>query len=269
MKRIFFAITAVMLTFTALGQNAPAFYESGYVLLKNGSLLKGRYAYSSGFDKLRVVSGKNTWIFNADEVEMTSRKRPDNKPDSNNGFLEQDFTLSRFFYLADVGILAGNPDNSQSAPMVLGTSVNYTFLDNLSAGVGVGVEFLKETYLPLTANILYRLRESRFTPFVMVQAGYQFPAEDSRQNIQTVFPEFYSSSSIWPGPWPVAMTELHARGGFMVNPSLGFISLARPGYGLSLAVGYRFHRLGYTAENDYRLDVDFNRLSVKFGFIIH
>ena len=41
------------------------------------------------------------------------------------------------------------------------------------------------------------------------------------------------------------------------------------GFGMSLAFGYRFHRLRYTAENDYRIDVDYNRLSLKLGFIFN
>lgn len=282
----------------ASGQNelgmAPVRYERGYVYLKNGSVLKGKYLFSSSLEKVRVISGKNSWIFDAGEVEKITMNRPprifeeDGEFDSSTrvnpvnpvataaaaAAVIQDKSMTtqvqpKWFNLTELGVLAGNNDNSQPAPLVFGTSFNRRLTKNLSAGAGVGAEFLKETYMPVTANVIYKLRDSGFTPFAMLQAGYQVPIEDSRTAYYKVVPDYISSDIWWPGQWPNTQSDLKAKGGFLVNPSFGLMKQSRQGTGWSLSFGYRFHRLKYTASDDYRLDVDFNRLSVKLGIIIN
>lgn len=269
MNKIMLSVLAVLMGMSVVSQTVTGFYENGFIHLKNGTILKGRYVYSNDLEKLRVVSGKNTWVFEASEVELITKNRPDRRysDDLENG--ETRLTPPKTFNLTEVGVLAGNPENSQSAPLLLGSSFNYTFRKNLSAGAGVGIEFLKETYMPVTANLLYKLRDTRFTPYVMLQAGYQVPVEGSRTLYYDVVPSFVSSRMIWPGPWPSQQEPLEARGGLLFNPAVGFFSHTRSGYGFSMSVGYRFHRLRYDGENDYNLDIDFNRLSVKLGIIIN
>lgn len=273
MKKLSFLLCLVVVVIHARGQNqqtySAPFYEKGFVRLKDGSVLKGKYVYSNTLEKIRVNSGRNTFVFDASEVEQITRSRPDRRYAAESDFSDFSIEPPKWFSLTEVGILAGNPDNSQNAPLVLGSSLNYTFWNNLSAGAGLGVEFLKETYMPVTANLLYRFQPASFTPFVMLQAGYQVPLEDSRTVYYQVVPDYVSSRAIWPGPWPVSNTPMKARGGMLLNPSVGFFTFSRSGYGFSLSAGYRFHRLRYGAENDYNLDIDFNRLSVKLGIIIN
>jgi len=269
MNKVFLSVVVVFLAMTAVSQTATGFYENGFIHLKNGSILKGRYIYSSDLEKLRVVSGKNTWVFEASEVELITKNRPARRYSDEKESEEYEVSPPKFFNLTEVGILAGNPDNSQSAPLVLGSSLNYTFWKNMSAGAGVGIEFLKETYMPVTANLLYKFRDTRFTPYAMLQAGYQVPVEGSRTVYYNVVPAHVSSRVIWPGPWPVQQEPMTAKGGLLFNPAVGFFSHSRTGYGFSMSVGYRFHRLRYSGENDYNLDIDFNRLSVKLGIIIN
>ena len=267
MNKIIFAVVALLMAITVKSQTVTGFYETGYIHLKNGSVIKGRYIYSADLEKLRVQSGKNTWIFDATEVELISRNRPSRNYNEDEEFKEHTITPPKFFILSEAGILSGNPDNSQPAPLVLGTQLNYTFWKNLSAGAGAGLEFLKETYLPVTANLLCKFRNTSFTPYAVMQAGYQIPLEDSRTLYYDIVPDYVSSRVIW--PWPVTQTPMKAKGGLLFNPAVGFMKHSRSGYGFSLAVGYRFHRLRYSGEGDYNLDVDFNRLSVKLGFIIN
>jgi hypothetical protein len=269
MNKIYLALFVILLAKAVNGQSVDTFYEKGYVHLKNGTVLKGRYIYSNDMEKLRVVTGKNTWIFEASEVQMISRARPPRQYAETGEFLESFIKPPRIFSLSEIGILAGNPDNSQSAPLTMGSSLNYTFWKNLSAGAGVGVEFLKETYLPASVNLMYRLRDTRFSPYAILQAGYQIPIEDSRTLYYNVVPDYISSRVIWPGPWPISQTPMTAKGGFLLNPAIGFINYSRSGYGFSMSVGYRFHRLRYSGDYDYNLDVDFNRLSLKLGLIIN
>ena len=75
---------------------------------------------------------------------------------------------------------------------------------------------------------------------------------------------------IWPGPWPRNNSKpLDAKGGFMINSGLGYQRMFSSGFGMSFAFGYQFHRLSYSGENDYRLDIDYNRLTIKLGVIFN
>lgn len=269
MKKFGLLICVTLFVLTLRGQSHDVFYEKGFVHLKNGTVLKGRYLYSNDMEKLRLISGKNSWVFDASEVQLISSARPVRQYGDTDDFPGNVVSPPKFFVLSEAGILAGNPDNSQPAPLTLGSSLNYTFYSRLSAGVGAGIEFLKETYMPATLNLMYRLRDTRQTPFAVLQAGYHVPLEDSRTLYYNVVPEYVSSSVIWPGPWPVSQTPLQAKGGFLLHPAVGFINYSRSGVGFTMSVGYRFHRLRYSGENDYNLDVDFNRLSVKLGLIIN
>lgn len=247
----------------------PIRYSKGYIYLKDGSVLKGKYLYSNTMEKIRVISGKNSWIFDNEEVDKISSVKPVRKSGEDTAAERFPIPETRWFNLTEIGVIAGNNDNSQPAPMVFGTSFNRMINRNLSAGMGIGAEFLKETYVPLTVNLLYRLRDNHITPFAMLQGGYQIPVEDSRTLYYKVVPDYLTSDRFWPGPWPTQNSAMKAKGGLLVNPSFGIMKQYSQGFGMSLAFGYRFHRLHYTAEDNYRLDIDYNRLSVKLGFIFN
>jgi hypothetical protein len=233
--------------------------EKGYVFLKNGSVVKGKYIYSSDKQKLNVQSAGNLWIFESHEIDsiVSKRQRLENH-------LEQDISTSIFFYRTEIGVLAGNAENSQSAPFSVTGSINYKITQQASVGAGFGVEFLKESYLPLYANFEYKFRQAWSTPFVFVKAGYQVAIEDSRELYYDVYPPWASYV-----PWP-AETEnenLKAKGGILFNPGVGYQRIFSSGFGMSLAMGYQFHRLQYKGEEDYHLDIDYNRLSIRIGII--
>lgn len=252
--------------------NTPIRYQRGYIHLKDGSILKGKYAFSSSLEKVRVASDHQIQIFDAVEIEKITTRRPPQVFEDDPATRESLTAVvppSPWFNHTELGVLAGNNDNNQPAPLVFGTSLNRIIKGNLSAGAGFGVEFLNETYIPLTVNLMYRLRNTRLSPFAMVQGGYQVPVEDSRTLYQSVVPEYVYSSSIWPGPRPSYNSEMKAKGGFLFNPSFGIMNNISQGFGMSLAFGYRFHRLHYKGEDDYRIDVDYNRLSIKLGFIFN
>lgn len=273
MKRWMIMVALVFAISAALAQSAQyqkaIRFERGYIYLKDGSVFKGSYLYSSDMNKIRINSGKNSMVLDASEVDKISRMRPAREYAGDDIPEEYSVQPPRFFNITDAGLLVGNPDNSQSAPLVFGTAMFYNFYGNFSAGAGLGVEFLKETYVPLSLNLMYKLKSTRVTPYFNLQAGYQVPVEDSRALYYSVVPDYVSSSVIWPGPWPAAQTELKAKGGVLFNPSIGILSFNRFGYGFNMSVGYRFHRLRYSGENDYNLDIDFNRLSVKLGVAIN
>ena len=175
---------------------------------------------------------------------------------------------SPFFLRTEIGVLAGNSGNSQSAPFSFSSVLNYSILPKLSAGVGIGLEFLKETYLPVFANIEYKLRNSWSTPYIFLKSGYEIPIEDSQAVYYGVQPYYYDSFMPWPYPDNYNQ-ELGPKGGFLINPGIGYQRMFSSGFGMSFAFGYQFHRLSYKGENEYRLDIDYNRLTIKLGVIFN
>lgn len=257
MKKLCLLLFATLISFYAFTQS-----EKGHVYLKNGNVLKGNFQWLDGFTTLRVESEGNVWVFKSDEVDKVMGKGA-----SRMSRLETIPTPKGIFYRTELGILAGNSQNSQPMPFSFTGSINLVLVPRLSFGAGFGAEFLKETYLPAFLNLEYKFRPTWSSPYFFVKAGYQVPLEDSREIYYDVWPAY---SSIWPWPGPVHnYGKLDPEGGILINPGIGYSHLFSPGFGMSVGFGYQFHRLQYTGEKDYRLNIDYNRLTVKLGFIFN
>lgn len=255
MKKLCLFIIAAFCSFSVFSQT-----EKGHVYLKNGTILKGKYEYIEGATKLRVESAGNVWVFDAFEVDSVASVRAKRVKDAH-----LTTSATTCFFRTELGILAGNSENSQSAPLSITGSFNYMVMPKLSLGLGTGIGFLKESYLPVFLNAEYKMRNSYSTPYFFFKAGYQVAIDESRTVYYDVYPSW---SSFWPGP-VYGQDNLDAKGGVMVNPGMGYMYLFSPGFGMSVAFGYQFHRLHYTGDKDYGLDIDYNRLTVKIGIIFN
>jgi hypothetical protein len=165
------------------------------------------------------------------------------------------------------GVLCGNSDNENSAPFIFHSALNYAFHKNLSAGAGIGFEFLKETYLPVTANVLYQFGDKKIiTPFVRLLAGYQVPLEN---NTSIYNYDYKPISLFYDIYYPPTYEKIapKSRGGLVINPSVGVIVYTRIGLGISLSAGYRYQRLNYSGDKNYALHIEYNRLSLTLGII--
>ena len=129
--------------------------QKGYVHLKNGSVIKGKYQYSNDLKRLLVKSSGNLWVFDANEVEQVTNLF---SPAGTN--LEDEKAKSLFFIKTELGVLIGNSNNYNSAPFSINSTINYKFLPKFSAGAGLGLEFLDESYLPAFVNVEYKFRDS-------------------------------------------------------------------------------------------------------------
>ena len=257
MKKICLLLFVFFLVFATNGQT-----RKGKIYLKNGSVIKGKITETEGSETIRITSSGNLWVFPLHEIEKIDYSLVDKNKEA--GDSDPDFSNH-----TQMGVMIGNSENSQMAPFLLHSSLNYIVDEKIQAGLGLGVEFLKETHLPVFVNFEYRLRNAWFSPFFFLKTGYCFPIEDSRTVYYDVIPEFYYlSSSIWPGYW-YNYEELQAKGGFLFNPGFGFTNMFSQHFGMSFSAGYRFTRLHYTGEQDYRLDVDFNRLTLTLGIIFN
>ncbi len=256
MKKLIMLLCISVLSLSVFAQS-----EKGHVYLKNGSIIKGKYTYTNNGKQLKIESAGNIWIFDADDVDHIASKR-----DVKTMFDEEAVADEKWFFRTELGVLAGNSDNSQSAPFSLTGSVNYQADPNLSVGLGLGVEFLKESYMPVYANFEYRLKKQLTSPYVFLKAGYQIPIEDSNAIYYDVYPVWSSFA-----PWPDDMEQngFDCKGGVLINPGVGFQQMLSNNLGINFAVGYQFHRLSYDGDNDYSLDIDYNRVTLKIGIIFN
>jgi hypothetical protein len=273
MNKIFLFLIALFLAAEVSAQytgSEPAnYYRRGYIYMKNGSVLKGQYIYSSSLDKIRVISGKNSWVFDAGEVDRITRAKPRSVLPKDSVFIPYALQESKWFNISEIGVMIGDPNDSQSAPAVFSSAIYRQLWKNIYTGAGIGVEIYKESYLPASLSLMYKLRNTRFTPIAVVKGGYNIPVGESRSLYYQVVPDYvYRSDIIWQGTWPQSQSKLDAKGGFFVEPSLGFIRQSASGLGFTMSFGYRFHRLNYSGENDYRLFIDYNRFLIKLGFTI-
>ena len=254
MKKLCLLIVSTFFFFSVFAQ-----LEKGYVYLKNGTILKGKYLFADDGKKLRLNSAGNMWVFSSEEIDSVSSLNIRRQQ-----MVQEKTTDTHFFYRTEIGVLAGNAENSQSAPFAFSASGNYAITPSFSAGVGFGIEFLKESYLPAFINLEYKVRNSYATPYFFLKAGCQIAIEESR----AVYYDYYPAwSSIWPGP--NYNKHLAAKGGILLNPGLGFQRMFSSNIGMSMAFGYQFHRLKFDGENDYGLEIDYNRLTIKLGIIFN
>lgn len=256
MKKLCLFVFITLIAFPVLAQSLK-----GRVYLKNGTILKGKFKYSENMEKLQVESAGNLWVFEANEIDSVT---------TTNSFRykepEQNISNSAFFLRTEIGLLVGNSENSQTAPFSFTSSVNYNIDPKFSIGAGIGIEFLKESYLPVFLNLEYKFRNSYSTPYLFIKGGYQVALEESRTVYYNDYYPIWSSVAPWPN---YSQENMDAKGGLLINPGIGYQRMFSSGFGMSFAFGYQFHRLQYKGENDYQLDIDYNRLTIKLGIIFN
>jgi hypothetical protein len=164
-----------------------------------------------------------------------------------------------YFNITDMGLLIGSIQNRHPAPFIFLTTNGFHLTEQLSLGLGTGVEFLSGSYLPILVDVRYYVRNSGFSPFFSLFGGGTIPLDDDGSN-GTV----YSYDAYWPYP---DYKPYEAKGGWLLNPGFGIRNMFGKNFGIIFAAGYRFQRLYYASGDDRRLTVDYNRLSMKIGII--
>ncbi|MEL7588066.1 MAG: hypothetical protein AAGU19_15265 [Prolixibacteraceae bacterium] len=236
------------------------------VYLKNGSVIKGQVVPVDE-QKTVVHADRNTWVFSNSEIDtIVVKKLPVSPPGV--AVVNTEPGIKNFFFKAAAGVLASSSDNNKATPFSFDASCNVRLISGFYAGLGGGIDFLEETYLPAFLNLEYHFRKSRVTPFIGFQGGYAFPADnevDIRNGYYNDIP-IYWSSTWYPQP---AIQTLDNKGGLMFTPSFGMITHINRNLGWSLSFGYRFQEVIFEGENKYELETTYNRFSVKIGIIFN
>src|SRR5664280_857431 len=184
MKKILILSIALLLLDPAFGQKS----KKDVVYLKTGAIIRGQLL-TFDLATVKINSDGNLWVFKPSEVDSVSWS---SKKVSRFSKSKVDVGKARnYFFDTSMGVLVGNSGNQQKAPFSFMTSFNYRVLDQLHIGAGLGAEFLDESYMPVFGQIQYKLRDTKFTPFVNLQAGYMVPLEDgNHQNYTNYSPSF-------------------------------------------------------------------------------
>jgi hypothetical protein len=220
------------------------------VYLKNGSVINGQIISSLPSGQVKIKTKDNSlWVFEASQIDSISQ--------TENELKQIHFG---YFNLTEAGILAGNSDNKYSAPFSLINISGWQFKNGFSVGAGAGVEFFSEAYLPVVADLRYYLKRQGVSPFFGLQGGYSFALD--KPDKQYVYQNYY----IWSGPSGNTL-DIKADGGFLLCPSVGICTSLSDNLALTFSAGYRIMRHRYTREDNYKVDIDYNRLSLKVGLI--
>jgi len=167
-----------------------------------------------------------------------------------------------YFNITDMGLLIGSPQNRRPAPFSFITTNGYHLSEQLSFGLGVGVEFLSGSYMPIVLDTRYYVRKTSFSPFFSLYGGYSLVLADDGSN-GTV----YTTDVFFPNQNYQNYQTYQAKGGWILNPGFGIRNMFGENFGIIFAVGYRVQRLYFAAGDLRKLTVDYNRLSVKIGII--
>lgn len=252
--RIYLLILAVLGSLTLSAQRG----KKDVVFLKNGSIIKGTIVLQDPGKLIKLkTKDNNLWVFRYDEIDSITKPSVAVIP-----------FRKGYFNLTELGVLAGISSNATKAPFTL-TNINSWFFDKgFSTGLGVGVELSNETYLPVVADFRYYFMDRRPLPFICLQAGYSFALGGSYSQTIYAIDDIRVSPMIWPGPVPSYQNDpVSGRGGFLINPSIGIQTPINEGFAMTFSAGYRWMRHSYGRTDDYKIDIDYRRLSIRIGLL--
>lgn len=162
-----------------------------------------------------------------------------------------------YFNITDMGLLIGSTQNRHPAPFSFITTNGYHLTEQLSLGLGVGVEFISGSYMPIVLDTRYYVRSTSFSPFFSFYGGYSLALDDDGSNSYG-----YATDAMWPYQ---TYQPYQAKGGWLLNPGFGIRKMFSDNFGIIFAAGYRIQRLYFASEDQRRLLAGYNRLSIKIG----
>ena len=245
--RITFLVIVLLFSLTLFAQK-----KRDVVYLKNGGIVCGTILLQDPGKLIRLKTpDRNLWVFTYDQIDSITHVATV-KSHQKTGYTN----------LTELGVLAGNSNNLKKAPFTLMNVNSWQFANGFSTGIGLGVEFFNETYLPVVADFRYFLCKLGPLPFLSVQSGYSIPLGGNYTQ------QLYYANPLINGLYPVmtqTRQDVSARGGFLINPSIGILTQINENLSLIFSVGYSYQRHRYGKQDIYKLDVDYNRLSLKVG----
>jgi hypothetical protein len=138
------------------------------------------------------------------------------------------------------------------AGLSLTHSIGYRFNQFLGVGAGVGIENFElgwgKRVIPVFLEGRGYLSKKKISPYYAIRAGWGFALKYDDFNI----------------------TE--AKGGYMLNPEIGYRFGANPHLNFTLGMGVRFQRVSYTTEWEWNRNIQidkitYQRIEIKAGIL--
>jgi hypothetical protein len=222
MKKSLFAIILIL----GFIFNLSAQKSKDVLYLKNGSKLYGKLLEVTDSQyKLKTNDG-SIFIFPQAEVDKFI----------NETIAFEGRKTSGFGFALEAGFLVGAQDSEYD-------------------GLGSGVEFIGESFMPLFVEYKRLISDKKTTPFIFVRTGKLFHLSGQEDNTDYYYPQYDYSKSY--------------DGGFTMTIGTG-ISWVRNDNETYLSFAYRNAYYSYTQLNYNNQEATYkntlNRLEVKFGF---
>jgi len=214
------------------------------IYLKDGSIIRGSIIeYISGKHVKIETRDKNIWVFNQNKIDKISLETRSSK-------IENNTNISGYFNLTDMGLLVGTGNNDKSAPFSINMLNGYRYNQNLTIGLGTGIEFFSTPVIPIYFDTRYTFFNNEFSPFIYLKAGYSLQIGENSN--------YYHENT-------------STKGGQIYGAGIGLkINLGKRS-DLVVSMGYRHQKLNYSYYEEWTEDeIDrfekFNRFAIRVGF---
>ncbi len=238
-----YLIIVIMLIFIIFPSTAQKTKDALY--LKNGSIIYGKLLEVADSQyKIQAYDG-SIFIYSLPEVEKFVNEIPkfDGRKKSGLGFV------------LEAGILAGAQSSEYDAPF------SFNFLGNVTTntkdifGLGSGVEYLGQPFMPIFLEYKHLISAKKTTPFIFIRGGKLFHLNGDEQNTDSTYPQYTNERTYQGG------------GSFTIGTGISWAKVDNETY---LSFAYRNVHTSYTEEN-YNNQLatynnTYNRLEIKLGF---
>jgi hypothetical protein len=239
-KQLISVIILIFITFPLSAQKSK-----DILYLKNGSKIFGQLTEVTDSLYKITTEGGSIFIFRPAEVEKFVNESQDYEGRKQNGV-----GLG-----LEAGILAGAQNSNYDSPFSFNLLLNLTRNTSESLGLGSGVEFLGQPFMPIFIEYRHIFSTKKATPFIFVRGGKLFHMNGDAGNTDPNYPQYDVPHSYSGG------------GSFTIGTG---ISWSKQDYETYLSFAYRNAHTSYDTRNynntTYTYRNSYNRLEVKFGF---
>ena len=218
-----------------------------YLYLKNGSIIKGKITELKPNEYVKVEQPDGNII----TVQYTDISKFDNElpPIVKIKTIDTATTNEKLrFLLVDIGFLIGTVDNQTKAPLSFNAVLDLPVTDQIFMGLGSGIEFYHQTYIPFIADIRYKPANRGLA--IYIQSGITIPID--RNGTDNNLKYYYNN-------------------GFLINPGFTYTFIQKNETAFTISIGYRYQKttrkqLERYYNDDYTLSDELNRFVLRFGY---
>ena len=228
------------------------------IYLKSGSILHGEIINIKANESITLISNcGDTWVLDQQDIERITKELP-TKPIFANDSLKQviSYKQSGFYSNINVGFLFGGNMDTPFPPLSLMFVNGYQFDWGMAIGAGFGLDLLNEAYMPVVLDLRYTFRNTKLSHYIKLQGGYAISLEDP-DPYNYDYGGYYESG-------------LKSKGGYIINPGIGFKLNLNEKNAFSFGIGYKFMQIEHTYREISGQEIDrtikYNRITLNFGY---